>query len=118
MALKFVLAPDSFKGSATASEIAEAMEIGIRRIFTEAEILQVPMADGGEGSTEAIVDSTDGEFIYQTVQGPLNDKVEARIGLHGDGETAVIEMATAWLKRLVTSLKIKTATKSNEAVFI
>ena len=95
MALKFVLAPDSFKGSATASEIAEAMEIGIRRIFTEAEILQVPMADGGEGSTEAIVDSTDGEFIYQTVQGPLNDKVEARIGLHGDGETAVIEMATA-----------------------
>ena len=95
MALKFVLAPDSFKGSATASEIAEAMEIGIRRIFTEAEFLQVPMADGGEGSTEAIVDSTDGEFIYQTVQGPLNDKVEARIGLHGDGETAVIEMATA-----------------------
>lgn len=95
MSQKFVLAPDSFKGSATASEVAKAMAEGVRRIFPDSEILEVPMADGGEGSTEAIVSATGGHFIYRTVQGPLGDKVEARFGIHGDGETAVIEMATA-----------------------
>lgn len=95
MSLKFVLAPDAFKDSASAIDISEAMEKGIRRVFPESDIVHSPMADGGEGSTEAIVDATGGKYIKKTVQGPLEDKVEATIGIHGDGETAVIEMATA-----------------------
>ena len=95
MTLKFVLAPDSFKDSASAIEICVAMEEGIRRVFPDSDVLHVPMADGGEGSTEAIVNATGGKFIQKTVQGPLGEQVEATIGIHGDGETAVIEMATA-----------------------
>ena len=95
MTLKFVLAPDSFKDSASAIEICEAMEEGIRRVFPDSNVLHVPMADGGEGSTAAIVNATGGQFIKRTVQGPLGEQVEATIGIHGDGETAVIEMATA-----------------------
>jgi glycerate kinase len=95
MTLKFVLAPDSFKESATAKEICEAMETGIRRVFPKSQVVHVPMADGGEGSTEAIVDATKGQYIKKVVQGPLGNKVEATIGIHGDEETAVIEMATA-----------------------
>ena len=90
MTLKFVLAPDSFKGSASASEICVAMEEGIRRVFPDSDVLHVPMADGGEGSTEAIVNATGGKFIQKTVQGPLGEQVEATIGIHGDGVTAVI----------------------------
>lgn len=95
MTLKFVLAPDSFKDSASAIEICEAMEEGIRRVFPDSDVLHVPMADGGEGSTDAIVNATGGKFIQKTVQGPLGEPVEATIGIHGDGATAVIEMATA-----------------------
>lgn len=95
MTLKFVLAPDSFKNSASASEICRAMEIGIQRVFPDSEILSVPMGDGGEGSVDAIVQATDGIFIQKTVQGPLGQPVKATIGMHGDGETAVIEMASA-----------------------
>lgn len=95
MAYKFVLAPDSFKHGASALEVADAMEKGVRRVFPNSEIIQIPMADGGEGSTEAIVYATGGKFIRKIVQGPLDEKVEATFGIHGDGETAVIEMATA-----------------------
>lgn len=95
MTLKFVLAPDSFKESATAKEVCKAMEKGIRRVFPESDIVHVPMADGGEGSTEAIVSATGGKYIKKVVQGPLQNEVEATIGIHGDKETAVIEMATA-----------------------
>lgn len=102
MSLKFVLAPDSYKNSASAIEICEAMEVGIRRVFPDSEVIHVPMADGGEGSTEAIVNATGGKFIKKTVQGPLDEQVEATFGIHGDGETAVIEMATASGIQLVT----------------
>ena len=66
MSLKFVLAPDSYKDSASAIEICEAMEVGIRRVFPDSEVIHVPMADGGEGSTEAIVNATGGKFIKKT----------------------------------------------------
>ncbi len=95
MTYKFVLAPDSFKDSATGKEICQAMEKGIRRVFPNGKVEYVPMADGGEGSTEAVVDATGGEYIQKIVQGPLDRKVEATFGIHGDGETAVIEMAEA-----------------------
>lgn len=93
--MKFVLAPDSYKESASAKEICLAMEAGIRRVFPEAEIVHVPMADGGEGSTESLVDATEGEIIYHTVRGPLGAPVEGMIGIHGDQNVAIIEMASA-----------------------
>lgn len=95
MVLKFVLAPDSFKESCTANEVCEAMEAGIQRVFPDAVIIKVPMADGGEGTTQALVDATKGRFIQKEVKGPLGSAVMAEIGLLGDGKTAVIEMASA-----------------------
>lgn len=93
--MKIVLAPDSFKGSLSALEVCQAMETGIRRVKGEAEIISVPMADGGEGTVRSLVDATGGRIITRMVTGPLGDQVEAFFGITGDGETAVIEMAAA-----------------------
>lgn len=93
--MKFVLAPDSFKESMTAKEAAEAMERGIKKVMPEAECILVPMADGGEGTVQSLVDATNGKIIEVKVTGPKGDKVNAIFGLLGDGETAVIEMASA-----------------------
>ncbi|PHY96193.1 glycerate kinase [Ligilactobacillus salivarius] len=93
---KFVLAPDSFKESMTAKEVCVAMEKGIRKVFSDAEIVHVPMADGGEGTVESLVDATNGYKEYVEVQGPLpKKKVRAYYGILGDKKTAVIEMAQA-----------------------
>ena len=93
--MKIVIAPDSYKGSLTAAEVAEAMAAGVRRVWPDAEVALVPMADGGEGTVQALVDATGGRLITATVRGPLGDPVEATFGMMGDGETAVIEMAQA-----------------------
>ncbi|MFZ5828106.1 MAG: glycerate kinase [Bacillota bacterium] len=93
--MKIVIAPDSFKGSMTAAEVAEAMARGVRRVWPDAALELVPMADGGEGTVQALVDATGGRLITATVRGPLGGPVEATFGLMGDGETAVIEMAQA-----------------------
>jgi glycerate 2-kinase len=93
--MKIVLAPDSFKGSLTAQEVCWAMEQGIRRIIPGSEIVTIPMADGGEGTVQALIDATGGRILWSTVIGPLGDKVEAFFGILGDGKTAVIEMAAA-----------------------
>jgi len=93
--VKIVIAPDSFKGSLTALEAANAIEDGFRRVFPEAEIVKVPMADGGEGTVQSLVDATGGRIVKRIVTGPLGDKVEAQFGILGDGKTAVIEMASA-----------------------
>ncbi|WP_215905076.1 glycerate kinase [Treponema phagedenis] len=74
MAYKFVLAPDSFKESMSAKEVCIAMEKGIKKVFPDAELVQVPMADGGEGTVESLVDATDGKIIEMEVQGPLKDQ--------------------------------------------
>jgi len=92
---RFVLAPDSFKESMSAKEVCQAMEEGIRRIYPRAECIHVPMADGGEGTLQALVDATKGEVFYKEVTGPLGESVLARYGVLGDGQTAVIEMAEA-----------------------
>ena len=93
---KFVLAPDSFKESMTAKEVCVAMEKGIKKVFSDAEIIHVPMADGGEGTVESLVDATNGHKEYLEVQGPLPEqKVKAYYGILGDEKTAVIEMAQA-----------------------
>jgi len=93
--MKFVLAPDSFKESMTAKNAALAMERGIRKVFPDAECVIVPMADGGEGTVESLVSMTNGEIIKMEVLGPLGEKVIAEYGLLGEGQNAVIEMASA-----------------------
>lgn len=93
--MKFVLAPDSFKESLTAKEVADAMEVGIKKIFKDAECVKVPMADGGEGTVQSLVDATDGKIYEVVVTGPLGNKVNAKYGILGDDQTAVIEMAEA-----------------------
>lgn len=105
MTYTFVLAPDSFKESLTAKEVCQAMEEGIKRVFPDASIRHAPMADGGEGSTESVVDATGGKIIKHTVQGPLGQEVEGDIGLHGNGKSAFIEMASASGLHLVPSDK-------------
>lgn len=93
--MRIILAPDSFKGSLSALEVCQAMEAGIRRVANEAEVYSVPMADGGEGTVRSLVDATEGRMINKTVTGPLGEPVRAFLGITGDGETAVIEMAAA-----------------------
>jgi glycerate 2-kinase len=91
----FLLAPDSFKESMTAKEVCEAMEIGIKRAIPDAECIHVPMADGGEGTVQSLVDATGGTLIKKEVTGPLGTPVIAQYGILGDGKTGVIEMAAA-----------------------
>jgi len=93
--MKIVIAPDSFKGSLTALEVADAIKEGVKRVVPEAEIDVVPMADGGEGTVQALVDATDGQIITEEVCDPLGNQIKADFGILGDGETAVIEMAAA-----------------------
>lgn len=95
MIRRIVAAPDSFKGSLTAQEAAEALEAGIKRFDSSIEVEKVPMADGGEGTVRSMVDATGGRIISATVKGPMLNKVEAFYGILGDGRTAVIEMAAA-----------------------
>ncbi|VEG69560.1 glycerate kinase [[Pasteurella] aerogenes] len=93
--MKIIIAPDSFKESLTALEVAEAIETGFKRIFPHAEYVKVPMADGGEGTVQSLVDATQGELIQTEVTAPLGNKVMATWGLSGDKQTAIIEMAAA-----------------------
>ena len=93
--MKIVVAPDSFKGSVTALEAANAIEQGLYRVFPDAIIEKIPMADGGEGTVQSLVDATGGHIRTERVFGPLGNEVEAEFGILSDGKTAVIEMASA-----------------------
>jgi len=93
--MKIVVAPDSFKGSLTAVEVADAIEQGVREIFPEAEIVKIPMADGGDGTVQCLVNATGGEILKEKVTDPLGNEVLASYGILGDKKTAVIEMAEA-----------------------
>ncbi len=93
--MRIVVAPDSYKGSVSALGVAEAMERGIHAVFPDAEVLKVPIADGGEGTVEALVAATGGRLQHTEVPGPLGEPVRATWGVLGDGQTAVIEMAAA-----------------------
>ena len=93
--MKFVIAPDSFKESLTALEVATAIETGFKRVFPDADYVKLPMADGGEGTVQSLVDATQGKLIECEVTAPLGDKVKSFFGLSGDGKTAIIEMAAA-----------------------
>jgi glycerate kinase len=93
--MKIVIAPDSFKENLTSLEVASEIETGLRRVWPDAQYVKVPMADGGEGTVQSLVDATGGEIVKCEVTGPLGDKVLASYGLLGDKRTAVIEMAEA-----------------------
>lgn len=93
--MKIVVAPDSFKGSVSALEAACAIEQGLRRVFPDAVIEKIPMADGGEGTVQSLVDATGGHIQTHRVVAPLENEVDAQFGILAGGETAVIEMASA-----------------------
>jgi glycerate kinase len=93
--MKIVIAPDSFKESLTALEASEAIEKGFRKLLPDAEIIKVPMADGGEGIVQSLIDATNGKIAKKQVTGPLGTSVEGFFGILGNGKTAVIEMAAA-----------------------
>ena len=103
--LVIVLAPDSFKESITAKEVCEAMERGIRKANSQIRCIHVPMADGGEGTMQSLVDATGGRVYSKEVVGPLGNNVVAEYGILGNGEIGVIEMASASGIHLVDSEK-------------
>jgi glycerate kinase len=91
---KVILAPDSFKGTLSAQEVCDVMERAIRARYPEAEIIAIPVADGGEGSVDCFLAALGGEKKFVTVQGVFGKPMEAYYGLLPDGETAVMEMAS------------------------
>ncbi len=93
--MKIAIAPDSFKECLSAAEVAEAIAKGVRRALPGCETVCVPMADGGEGTVDALVAATDGRLVDVTVTGPVGAPVPARYGLLGNAGGAVIEMAAA-----------------------
>lgn len=109
--MKIVIAPDSFKESLSALEVANAIEQGLRQVIPDCEIVKIPVADGGEGTVQSMVDATGGSIVNLEVMGPLGNRVQAHYGILGGilanssngsaashanhGAIAVIEMASA-----------------------
>lgn len=103
--MKIVIAPDSFKESMTALEAAQSIEKGMKAVFPDAEYQLLPMADGGEGTVQSLVDATGGTIRERSVTGPLGETVQAFFGILGNGKTAIIEMAAASGLHLVEPAK-------------
>lgn len=95
MQRKIVIASDSFKGSLTSMQVASSVELGIRDVMPECNVIKVDVADGGEGTTASILRSSGGRIIRILVSGPLGEPVEASYAILDDGMTAVVEMAAA-----------------------
>jgi glycerate kinase len=93
--MKIVIAPDSFKESLSANKCAQAIKAGFTNVFPDAEYVCLPIADGGEGTVEAMVVATGGHIVDLEVTGPMGETVKAFYGLTGESKTAVIEMAAA-----------------------
>ena len=91
--MKIVIAPQAFKGSISALDVANAMKEGVLRAEAEAETVLVPVADGGDGTLETLIEGSDGDIRTCEVTGPLGEKILAKWGAMGDGTTAVVEMA-------------------------
>jgi glycerate 2-kinase len=91
--MRILIAPQSLKGSLTAAETGQAIEQGVHTILPDTETSIVPVADGGEGTVQALVDAMGGEIVHTSVSGPLSKPVDAFLGLLSDGSTAIIEMA-------------------------
>src|ERR1700730_15918469 len=93
--MKVVVAPNTFKGSLSASEAAAAIAHGVREAFPDAEVVEVPVADGGDGTVEALVSAHRGKYGTVQVEAPLGDPVQATYGLIEAGATGVVELASA-----------------------
>ncbi|WP_278406629.1 glycerate kinase [Pseudomonas rhodesiae] len=93
--MKIIIAPDSFKDSLSAAGVAQAIVEGLAQVWPDAQMIQCPMADGGEGTVDAVLAACHGELRRQTVHGPLGAPVQARWGWLADSHTAIIEMAEA-----------------------
>lgn len=93
--MKVVIAPDSFKDSLSAHDVAEAIALGWQQVFPDTEIITCSMADGGEGSIEAVLAACSGQWREQIVQGPLGESVLAKWGWLDAKKIAIIEMAQA-----------------------
>ncbi len=93
--MKVVIAPDSFKESLTAKQVCDAIQAGLARVWHDAKFVAIPVADGGEGTVQSLVDATQGRLVEVKVMGPQGKRVEAFYGILGDNQTAVIEMAAA-----------------------
>lgn len=91
--MNILIAPDSFKESLSATEVADAIENGLKQIWPQAHFYKKPIADGGEGTVDAMVKALDGDKRRVSVSGPLGEPVEAEFGLVNQGKTAIIEMA-------------------------
>jgi glycerate kinase len=93
--MKVVISPDSFKGSLSARHLCSVIKKGVYHVFPEANVMEVPLADGGEGTMENMVYATKGQIYETDVSGPLGQKIRASYGVLGDNRTAVIEVAQA-----------------------
>jgi len=91
--MKFIVAPDSFKGSLSALEAANAIANGILAIYPDAQIDKIPVADGGEGTVEALIYSTSGQFVELSALDPLGREIKTKYGILGDSKTVAIEMS-------------------------
>lgn len=92
--MKIVVAPDSFKESMSAKEVCDSIEKGLLSVSKDWEIVKVPMADGGEGTLEALIDATNGKIFYEKTLNPLGEEITSRFGILGEKNIAIIEMAS------------------------
>ena len=93
--MKIILAPDSFKKSLSATQVADALELGIKRVIPHCESVKLPITDGGEGTADALIKETNGRRFRKKVIGPLGSRVYACYEILGCERTAVIEMAAS-----------------------
>ncbi|TME53833.1 MAG: glycerate kinase [Chloroflexi bacterium] len=93
--MKVVVAPNSFKGSLSASQAAAAIARGVREARPEADVVEIPVADGGEGTVDALASAKKGTYLSVEVEGPLGGSVRATYGLIDAGSTGVVELASA-----------------------
>ena len=95
MRRRIVVAPDSFKGSLSSGEVAQAMARGVGSVLPQADLVLLPLSDGGDGLVASLIEASGGERLQVDVTGPLGHPVQATMGLMGGAQTAVIEMAQA-----------------------
>ncbi|WP_195339945.1 glycerate kinase [Fusobacterium sp. 1001295B_180824_G3] len=103
--MKIVVAPDSFKESMSAKEVCDSIEKGLLSVSREWEIVKVPMADGGEGTLEALVDATNGKIFSEKTLNPLGEEITSQFGILGGKNIAIIEMASTSGLELISSEK-------------
>src|SRR5437763_6089 len=93
--MKIVIAPNAYKECLSSPQVADAIATGIHRVMPEAKLVKIPFADGGDGTVEALVTATLGEYRSVRVTDPMGNRIMAQFGILGDRKTAVIEMAAA-----------------------